>query len=152
MKQIVALLFSVLMCCVSMAQKNITINGATANAAGKHVELYRYSDRLSLQEILVDEMTIGEDGKFKLECYANYPMLVFVQMDNYSQSFYVEPGREYSIWMGKFDWNQDEHRNVYLDPVSLPLEFLNLPKNTIVWEANWQFTILLFLPFLETKI
>lgn len=131
MKRIFALFFLVLMGCVSMAQKNITINGATANAAGKHVELYRYSDRLSLQEIMVDEMTIGEDGKFRLECYANYPMLVFVQMDNYSQSFYVEPGREYSIWMGNFDWNQDERRNVYLDPVTLPLEFLNLPKDDL---------------------
>ncbi|MBQ9638629.1 MAG: redoxin domain-containing protein [Bacteroidales bacterium] len=125
--------FAVLFACVLtvVAQKNITIRGTTVNAAGKTIELYNYSDKISQREVLLDRVTIGDDQTFQLRCFARYPMLVFVQIDNYSQSFYVEPGRDYNIYLNRFDWNQDEARNVYLDPVALPVEFIGLPKDDV---------------------
>lgn len=113
------------------AQKNITIKGTTVNGSGKTIQLYKYSDKISCYEVKLDEQTIQSDQSFTLQCYANYPTLVFVQIDNYSQSFYVEPGRDYNIYIPRFDWNIDEAKNVYLDPVALPIEFLNLPKTDI---------------------
>lgn len=122
-----------LLCTVNIvvAQKNITIKGTMVNGAGKIIELYNYSDKISCYEVLLDKQIVGEDQTFSLECYARYPMLVFLQIENYSQSFYVEPGREYNIYIPRFDWNIDEAKNVFLDPVVLPLEFLNLPANDI---------------------
>lgn len=122
------------LCCMAnfaVAQINITIKGTTANGAGKTVELYKYADKISQMEVLLAKKTIGEDQTFSLQCYANYPMLVFLQIENYSQSFYVEPGRDYDIYIGQFDWAIDETQNVFLEPVALPLEFLHLPANDI---------------------
>lgn len=113
------------------AQRNITIKGTLGGGAGKRVELYRYSDKISRAELLLDTCRVGENQKFELHCYANYPILVFLQVDDYSQSFYVEPGRTYNTLVEDFDWYQDEHTNVFLEPVTLPLQFLNLPEDDI---------------------
>ena len=63
--------------------------------------------------------------------YAAYTRLVFLQVENYTQSFYVEPGRRYDVWMPEFDWGVSEVRNVYLSPVALDVEFLDLPKDEV---------------------
>lgn len=132
MKRILSLTITLLcLCNIVVAQKNITISGTIKDGEGKVVELYRYSDKISCYEVLEDSVTVGEDLRFELQTYANYPMLVFLQVENYSQSFYVEPGRTYKVHIGDFDWNVDETKNVFLDPVALPLEFVNLPEDDI---------------------
>lgn len=113
------------------AQKNITIKGTTVNGAGKRIELFTYADQLSNSEVLLDSVTIGPDQAFKLQCFAKYPMQVYLQIENYSQMFYVEPGRDYELYIRRFDWNIDETKNVFLSPEALPLEFVNLPKNDL---------------------
>lgn len=113
------------------AQTNVLIKGTSTGAVGKHIELYGYDDMLTMTERLMDDASIAADGTFSLRCYANYPRLVFVQVENYSQSFYVEPGRTYEVYLPEFDWSVDEQRNVFLAPVPLPLEFLNLPKDEL---------------------
>ena len=114
-----------------VAQVNVTISGNVTGGAGKEVELYRYSDQLTLAEVSVDHAVIAENGHFELHAYANYPTLVVLQIERYSQSFFVEPGREYQVFVPTFDWNMDEHHNVYLDPQVLPLEFLNMPEDDL---------------------
>ena len=116
---------------VSYGQTNVTIVGTSANAAGKRMLLYGYSDMLSMDEVLLDEATVDSSGRFELRCFANYPRLVYVEVECYSQSFYVEPGRNYEVWLPEFDWTVDERRNVYLDPEPLPLEFLHLPGDEL---------------------
>ena len=103
------------------AQTNVLIKGTSTGAVGKHIELYGYDDMLTMTERLMDDASIAADGTFSLRCYANYPRLVFVQVENYSQSFYVEPGRTYEVYLPEFDWSVDEQRNVFLAPVPLPL-------------------------------
>ena len=116
---------------VMWAQVNVEIVGGSANAAGKRVELLCYEDMLTMGERLLDEAEVDSTGAFHLGCYLTYPRLVVVQIECYSQSFYVEPGRRYEVWLPEFQWGQDEERNVYLDPVALPLEFLNLPADEL---------------------
>ena len=116
---------------VLCAQVNVEIVGTSANAAGKRVELLCYEDMLSMGERVLDQTTVDSVGAFHLGCYLTYPRLVVVQVECYSQSFYVEPGRRYEVWLPEFRWEQNEERNVYLDPVALPLEFLNLPADEL---------------------
>ena len=132
MKSILSLFFT-LICLLNtvVAQKNIIINGTSENGAGKRVELYKYADQISLYEVLIDSMTIRENGQFQLHCYANYPMLVTLQIENYSQSFYVEPAKEYQIIIPNFDWYLDEKRNVFFEPEPLPILFQNIGKNEL---------------------
>lgn len=111
--------------------QNVRINGLTENAVGKRVELYCYEDMLTLGEQLLDTAVVDSTGRFGLACYVNYPRLVYVEIENYSQSFYIEPGRTYEVWLPRFRWEQDEERNVYLDPVALPLEFLHLSSDEL---------------------
>ncbi len=113
------------------AQVNVSLSGSSANAAGKRVELLAYKDMLTMEEQLLDEAVVDSAGNFRLGCYLTYPRLVVVQMECYSQSFYAEPGRSYEVWLPEFRWEQDEERNVYLDPVALPLEFLNLSDDEL---------------------
>lgn len=115
----------------ALAQTNITISGSAANGSGKHLYLYRYSDMLTLSEVQVADTVIAENGHFRLACYANYPCLMVLQVENYSQSFFVEPGRDYEVYIPQFDWSIDERKNVFLDPEPLPVEFLNMPADDL---------------------
>lgn len=115
----------------AFAQTNVTIRGEVVDGAGKEVELYRYTDMLTRIEELVDHVFIEENNNFSLKAYVNYPTMMFLQIENYSQSFFVEPGRDYEIYIPRFNWNIDEQKNVFLDPEVLPIEFLNMPENEL---------------------
>lgn len=126
-------LFLILACLLAgnsvCAQTNITIQGESVDAAGKTVVLGGYTDKISGRELALDKMTVSADGRFELHGYARYPMLVFLQIENYSQSFYVVPGGVYKVHIPGFDWMQDEAVNVFLNPVTLPVEFLSVPAD-----------------------
>lgn len=119
------------LCELAVGQKNIIIQGVTENAKGRKVELLMTADAISQAEMLLDTFRIGEDGKFKVGCWARYPIMVTMRIDNYSQSFYVEPGKDYSVVIPTFDWSIDERRNINVDPEPLPLIFQNIPSNDI---------------------
>ena len=129
-----AVILTFLVCGLAgMAQgvTNVTIVGSSANGAGKVIGVYGYDDMLTMDERLLDETRIDDWGRFELKLYANYPRLVFLQVETYTQSFYVEPGRRYEVWMPEFDWDISEVRNVFLAPQALDVEFLNLPKDEL---------------------
>ena len=113
------------------AQWNVEFRGTSDNAAGKHIELVGYQDMLSGSEVLLDQCVVDDTGGFNLRCYVNYPRLVFLQVENYSQSLYIQPGHTYNVYIPTFDWNIDETRNVFLDPVALPLEFMGVDSGEL---------------------
>lgn len=101
------------------------------DGAGKAVSLYHNTDMLTMVEEQMDKTVITDNNHFELNAYSNYPTLVTLQIENYSQSFFVEPGREYEVYVPAFDWDLDEKKNVFLDPEVLPLEFLNMPVDDL---------------------
>ena len=113
------------------AQWNVEFRGSSANAAGKHIELFAYQDMLSGHEVLLDQCDIDASGAFSLRCFVNYPRLVFLQVENYSQAFYIQAGHNYDVYIPTFDWDIDETRNVFLDPVALPLEFMGVDSGEL---------------------
>ena len=115
----------------AIGQRNILIKGTSENAAGKKIELIRLADQISKLEQIVDSSTISDDGCFNLHAFATYPTMVTLQVENYSQSFYVEPGKDYDIHIPTFDWTLDEKQNVFLDPVALPVVFKSIPPTDI---------------------
>ena len=117
--------------CRVAGQTNISIHGEVVNGAGKEVYLYRYTDMLTRTEELVDHTAIGDNRTFELKAYANYPTMMMLQIENYSQSFFVEPGRNYEVYVPRFDWDIDEKKNVHLEPEVLPLEFVNMPEDEL---------------------
>ncbi|MBR1549980.1 MAG: TlpA family protein disulfide reductase [Bacteroidales bacterium] len=128
--------FALLSVCMLMAlsavgQTNVAIRGRVVDGVGKRVMLGAYSDMLTRREVGLDSAVVGDDGSFVLRCYANYPRLVFVEIECYSQSFYIEPGREYEVLVPEFDWDLNEKKNVYLDPVALPLLFQNIDDSDL---------------------
>lgn len=116
---------------VAGAQTNVTIHGEVVNGAGKEVTLYRYSDMLTRTEVTVDRTVIGKNRNFELKAFCNYPTMMMLQIENYSQSFFVEPGRDYEVYVPRFDWDVDEKKNVFLSPEVLPLEFVNMPADEL---------------------
>lgn len=137
MKHILVILIVVATCCNATAQlghrgeANVTLTGSTVNAVGKRIELYSYTDMLTMQEHLEDAAVVDSLGGFALSCYTNYPRIVYVQIETYTQSFFIEPGRDYNIYIPEFDWSTDERQNIHLAPVALPLEFLDLPPDEL---------------------
>lgn len=129
--------FFVVVTSVSMAQqRNVYINGSTANAAGKKVWLYRMSDRVSQQEIAIDSAVIDSTGCFMLSTYLNSPTLLVIEIEQYSQSFYAEAGQRYKVRLGNWNWAMDEERNIHLDPIALPLEFMDISPTNINVEVG----------------
>lgn len=131
MKRLCAIILLVMMSQLLIGQTNVQIIGTAANAAGKTVELYCYDDMLSGREVLLDGVQIDSAGHFRLGCYVNYPRMVFMQIEHYSQSFYVEAGRKYEVYVPEFDWDIDERVNVYLSPVALPVEFIGIAPDEL---------------------
>lgn len=126
-----AAMLAVILPQVATAQTNVVIRGQTVNCADKEIGLYTYSDQLSRQEVLLDNYMIDSTQSFELHTYINYPTLVFVQIENYSQSFYIEPGRTYDVYIPRFNWNLDETMNVYLAPEALTVEFMNVKSDEL---------------------
>lgn len=120
-----------LWCESAYCQRNITLRGHSENGFGRKVEILKRADQISKKEVVADSATIDENGDFQLRLYTNYPMQVSMRIENYSQTFYVEPAKNYEIVIPVFDWNMDEKRNVFLDPEPLPLLFQNLDPNDI---------------------
>ncbi len=130
-RRLVILLLLTLLPSLSFAQWNVEIAGTAANADGKRIELYGYTDMLTQCEELLDGTAIDREKGFTLRCYITYPRLVFLQVENYSQSFYIEPGRRYEVYIPRFDWDLDEKRNIFLEPEALPVQFLNVGENEL---------------------
>ena len=126
MKKTLTLIAVIALAQWAMGQTNVEIVGATANGAGKKIELLCYEDMLSQREIGLDSTVIDGKGAFRLGCYLTYPRMVILQVENYSQCFYAEPGRKYEVALDTFDWDLDERHNVFLDPVALPFLFLGV--------------------------
>lgn len=112
-------------------QSNITVRGEVVGGVGKLVGLYRYSDMLTRSEVLLAQDTIGENSHFELHAYANYPTLMFLKIEFYSQSFFVEPGRDYEVYIPEFDWDISERKNVFLSPEALPVVFHDMPSDDL---------------------
>ncbi len=111
-------------CCIAIAQQpNTSIKGWAENANGKTISVYRYTDALSQHRVLMCEDVIDDEGSFELSFYSNYTELVTLKVENYSQSFYIEPGRDYKVVIPVFDWTINEKKNIYLSPEVLPVEF-----------------------------
>ena len=131
MKRILTLSLLLMTAYAAVAQTNVQIVGTAANAAGKTVELYCYDDMLSGNEELLDAVQVDSAGCFRLGCYVNYPRMVFIQVEQYSQTFHVEAGRRYEVYIPQFDWDIDERQNIHLAPVALPLEFVGLQPDEL---------------------
>lgn len=132
MKRLFSILVPLLLFTFSAhSQKNITIKGSALNGEGRKIELFRTADQISKLEILLDTFRIGDDHRFDLRCWSNYPIMVTLQIENYSQSFYVEPGKDYEVIIPSFDWNLDESRNIFLAPETLPVVFTNTSPDDI---------------------
>ena len=131
MRHWATLVLLLVLCRAGAAQVNVHLRGMGDNLSGRVVELYCYEDMLTMTERLMDSHEADSTGSFELGCYITYPRLVFVQVENYSQSFYIEPGRDYTVYLPEFRWEQDEERNIFLDPVALPLRFLDLPADEL---------------------
>ena len=131
MKRLFFFFSFILLASIVPAQNNITIKGTAENGEGRKVELLRIADQISKREVILDTFRIGEDKHFDLRCWSNYPIMVTMQIENYSQSFYVEPGKDYEVVIPTFDWNLDESRNVFLAPETLPVVFTNIKSDDI---------------------
>lgn len=132
MNKLLSLLIPLLLFALPVqSQKNIIIKGTALNGDGRKVELLRVADQISKREVILDTFRIGEDKRFDLRCWSNYPVMVTLQIENYSQSFYVEPGKDYEVVIPSFDWNLDESRNIFLAPETLPVIFTNAKADDI---------------------
>ena len=131
MKRLHSIILALVLVQGLVAQTNVQIVGTAANAAGKTVELYCYDDMLSGREVLLDGVQIDSAGHFRLGCYVNYPRMVFLQVEQYSQVFHIEAGRRYEVFIPEFDWDIDERQNIHLAPVALPVEFVGVASDDL---------------------
>ena len=137
MKKAIVLFYILMLYCFADAvSQNVTIKGKTINAQDKTIEVYRYADNFSKQEVLLDSQKITDNQTIDLEFTVRHTTLVFIQIENYSQSFFVEPGMDYNIVIHQFEWNIDEKMNVYQNPIALPVEFVDLERDDLNFQIS----------------
>ena len=135
MKKLIAVIV-LMVCTLTVASQNVSVKGKTINAKGKTIEIYKEADKFSKQEQLLDSYTIDDNQIFEFAFTVKYPTLVFIQIENYSQSFFVEPGKDYELVIHEFRWNIDEEMNVYQNPVALPIEFIGLDDDDLNYQIS----------------
>ena len=135
MKRLIAVVL-LMVCTLTIASQNVSVKGKTINAKGKTIEIYKDADKFSKQELLLDSYKIGDNQTFEFAFTVKYPTLVFIQIENYSQSFFVEPGKDYELVIHEFKWNIDEKMNVYQNPVALPVEFIGLADDDLNYQIS----------------
>lgn len=112
--------------------QNVIIKGTIDKAENKKVRLSVYNDLISMYERPLSEVLVKTPtDTFQFQMSINYPTIVVLRIETYTQEFFVEPNRTYNITIPEFDWSLDEKINIYTNPVALPVVFENLENNDL---------------------
>lgn len=80
--------------------------------SGNEIRLITYTDYISNTEILLDRSMIDSAGNFSLHTQLTETISVVLDLDYYSTTFYLEPGKNYLLEFDTF-FTADQYRPFY---------------------------------------
>ncbi|HNU21904.1 MAG TPA: redoxin domain-containing protein [Bacteroidales bacterium] len=108
----------------------VVITGNFSKAAGEQVQVFTYSDFLSLNETLLAQTTIDTQGYFTLEFQIEALQPILLDIAFYRQIIYVEPQKTYHIQSHRF--HVLENGNPYIPRYFIDAEiFSESPSDSI---------------------
>lgn len=111
-------LLLIIACTQVNGQHEVVISGNDTSYSGVHIELLRYSDRITNTEIQLARTTVDSDGSFRLEFELNDITFVYAYLGIYKVHLYAEPGSEYEIILPpRQDKEPQDLLNPYFSPV-----------------------------------
>ncbi len=95
----IAFLFSI--CCFSVVfAKEITeIKGYAPKYIGKELEIYEYTDYISMKEVKIASTTVKEDSTFSCVFYMDETKKLIIKSNNNSSFIFANPGATYEIYL-----------------------------------------------------
>jgi peroxiredoxin len=73
------------------------LSGKLPGGSGNEIRLIAYADYISYSEILLDRAMIDPLENFSLQTDIQETMFVMLDLDYYSTTFYLEPGKKYQL-------------------------------------------------------
>jgi len=92
---ILVFLFAFLVSLVFPAETKIS--GILPGGSGNEIRLIAYADYISFSEILLDRTIIDSTGIFILQTDIQETRQVILELDYYTTTFYLEPGKKYQL-------------------------------------------------------
>src|SRR4051812_37660185 len=84
---------------LSVGAQNISINGFAPNYKSKEITLYTYADYISNIEIPVTTQIVSDSGLFYFSFQSDNIKRVLLRCGKQKANMYVEPGRDYKIYL-----------------------------------------------------
>jgi peroxiredoxin len=113
------------------------ISGMMPGGSGNEIRLIAYADYISYTEILLDRTLVDSIGGFNLHTDILETQLVILDLDYYTTTFYLEPGKKYLLHFDSISM-ADQYRPFYEKE---PLVFRIVPDepnelNNLIFEFN----------------
>ena len=104
------------------------LSGVVENANGYTIRLKAFTDAISLQDTIIAQATLDEQGIFDFQIEVEYPRTVVLKLGFQTNSFYIEPDKEYNL---KVYYDPEKEQVSYLAKHRLLFDFVDLPKDDL---------------------
>lgn len=114
-----------------------TISGKLPGGSGNEIRLIAYADYISYTEVLLDRTLIDSIGGFHLETDILETRQVILDLDYYSTTFYLEPGKKYQLDFDSISM-ADQYRPFY-EKEPLVFQIISdesMELNNLIFEFN----------------
>lgn len=120
--------------------QNVTIKGEAINAVGKKIRLIKYSDQITMTEIVLASDIIKKDKSFKLECETKETIQALIFIDYFGAIIYLEPGATYEIKIDELDFYKPLKNNTFFYYRNLVYDFKESDStelNQMIWKLDY---------------
>lgn len=113
--------------CASTAQSSHTvIKGNIKGGEGKYIRFYAYDDYLTFTEKKIGQSKINDKGAFEVRFNIPHPVLIYMRVDFFQGTIYVERGQTYQLQFNDFDpFSYRETGNPFLERPLLNYDITN---------------------------
>ncbi|NJK84732.1 MAG: hypothetical protein HC906_00855 [Bacteroidales bacterium] len=118
--------------CFSAKGGEAILYGTTSDWANSRVKFYTYSDLITLQEEIIGETSVSNEGKFELTIPVEKTTFIFTKLGIYRAYLYAEPGKRYELVLPqKIEKTQADNLNPYFQETHTQLGIVNLASGDV---------------------
>lgn len=115
----------------SLIAQNVTITGTAPGAEGKSIQVITFSDLITFHEKVVAKSLIDTTGHFLLSFEIARTIYGSLAIDFHRVDLFIEPGKTYTINVGKIDYNDNKEINPFIQSQNLQIEFQQFDDNEL---------------------
>jgi thiol-disulfide isomerase/thioredoxin len=116
--------------------QEIIINGDAPDFKGKEIGVYVYDDLISNREVQKETAVVDENGRFSFSFPLSETQKIFLQIGKQRSSLFVEPGKQYKVFVPPSDSTKYVNPNVANEVGLYVLDNDSLELNNLIIAFN----------------